>query len=129
MIERYVQSIGLTKEATFDEASNTWQWQRGSAPIEVFLADGGNNRYYICIYANIMQVPANANQADFYRYLLELNFDKLGMRLCIKPKSSWIFAFYERDVKGMDYEELTTCIKDLEWWADKLDDELKGKFQ
>jgi hypothetical protein len=26
----------------------------------------------------------------------------------------------------MDYQELATCISDLEWWADKLDDELKS---
>jgi hypothetical protein len=28
----------------------------------------------------------------------------------------------------MDFHELSTCIADLEWWADKLDDELKNEF-
>jgi hypothetical protein len=28
----------------------------------------------------------------------------------------------------MDYGELATCIADLEWWADKLDDELRSPY-
>jgi hypothetical protein len=37
-----------------------------------------------------------------------------------------VYATYERDINGMDFSELSTCISDLEWWADKLDDELKS---
>ncbi|GAB2649661.1 hypothetical protein GCM10027035_49520 [Emticicia sediminis] len=33
-----------------------------------------------------------------------------------------------RDIKGMSYNELSTCIGDLEFWADKLDDELKSQL-
>jgi len=127
MIEQYVKSIGLSKADAYKEENNTWHWMRGSAQIDVYVTDGGNNRQYLCINSPIMQVPSS-NVMDFYRHLLELNYSKLGIKLSIKPESPHVFAIYERDVSGMDYKELETCIRDLEWWADKLDDELQEQY-
>jgi hypothetical protein len=63
-----------------------------------------------------------------YRYLLELNDHNLGVKLTIMPETDKIYATYERDIQGIDYEEVKTCIADLEWWADELDDLLKEKL-
>ncbi len=127
MIEQFVQSVGLTKQQTFNAEFASWHWTRGSAPIEVFVTNGGNDRFYLCIYSALVELPGGGLEAAF-KHLLELNHSKLGVKLSLKPGSNWVFAVAERDVNGMDYQELVTCIGDLEWWADKLDDELKASF-
>ena len=79
------------------------------------------------IFSPIIKVPEN-NQANFYKKLLEINDSKLGVKLTLLPGSTQVYATFERDIKGIDYEELATCIADLEWWADELDDELAVEF-
>jgi hypothetical protein len=44
------------------------------------------------------------------------------------PNSDQVYATFERDINGIDFDELATIIADLEWWADKLDDELAAEF-
>jgi hypothetical protein len=44
------------------------------------------------------------------------------------PETDKIYATYERDIQGIDYKEVKTCITDLEWWSDELDDLLKEKL-
>lgn len=127
MILEYVESVGLTKKGTYNAEADSWNWKRGSASIEVFIADGKNNREYLCIYSPLMKVPAK-DELNFYRHLLELNYTKLGLKLATRPNSEFVYAVSERDIKGMDYDELSVCIKDLEWWADKLDDELQERY-
>ncbi|TAF67220.1 MAG: hypothetical protein EAZ55_02555 [Cytophagales bacterium] len=127
MIERYINTVGLKRENTYNTADNMWYWRRGSAQIEAGLIGGGNNRYYLCVYSFLMEVPPQKT-LEAYKHLLELNFDKLGVKISIKPNTSQVFAIAERDINGIDYEELATYISDLEWWADKLDDELKNTF-
>ncbi|WP_045112938.1 YbjN domain-containing protein [Microscilla marina] len=127
MIQEYVESVGLTKKDTYNAETDSWNWKRGSASIEVFIADGKNNREYLCIYSPLMKIPAK-EEFSFYRHLLELNYSKLGLKLAIRSSSEFVYAVSERDINGMDYNELSVCIKDLEWWADKLDDELQELF-
>lgn len=57
-----------------------------------------------------------------------MNDTYLGVKLTIMPETDDIYATYERDIQGLDYEELKTCVLDLEWWADFLDDELAKNF-
>ncbi len=129
MIERYVLSVGLEKAKCYDSLKNSWNWRIGSASIQVFVQSvplsSGTIRYYLRIFSPLMEIPTT-NEAYFYRYLLELNDSKLGVKLSVL--GNWVYATYERDVVGMDYDELSTCIADLEWWADTLDDQLKEKF-
>jgi hypothetical protein len=131
MIEKYVNSIGLNRETTFDPDRNVWVWKRGSATIEVFVqsVDVSENRTreYLRIFSFLAEVPAisETGREDFLRKLLEMNDVNLGVKLTLSKESNKVYATYERDILGMDYGELATCIADLEWWADKLDDELK----
>ncbi|RRB07261.1 YbjN domain-containing protein [Larkinella rosea] len=131
MIQCYVESIGLTKEQTYNPDKKNWLWKNGSASIEVFIQTinfaSGTRRDYLRIFSPLLQVPTN-NLLGFYRHLLELNDLRLGVKLCIAPNTQTVFATYERDIRGMDYQELTTCIIDLELWADELDDQLKAQF-
>jgi hypothetical protein len=129
MIERYVTSVGLDKNKCYDSMKNSWNWRIGSASIQVYVQavplSSGAIRYYLRIFSPLMEIPTY-NETYFYRYLLELNDSKLGVKLSVL--GNWVYATYERDVVGMDYDELSTCIADLEWWADTLDDQLKQKF-
>lgn len=130
MIDTYVKEIGLTKEQTYNTEKKAWYWVKGSARIEVFIQEinfDSHARHYLRIFSPIIKVP-EVNQLEFYKKLLEVNDSKLGVKLTLLPGSNQIYATFERDIKGIDYEELATCIADLEWWADELDDELAAEF-
>lgn len=130
MVIKYITEIGLTQEQTYNAERKAWYWYRGSAGIEVFVQDvpvGDFTRSYLRVFSPILKIQAGKELAA-YRKLLELNDTKLGLKLTLLPNSNQVYATYERDINGMDYEELATTIADLEWWADKLDDELKAEF-
>ena len=132
MIHQYVKEIGLDKEKTWNTETKRWRWTMGSALIDVFVEriDFGNGTFrdYLRIFSPLMEIPTQGDMAMFYRSLLEINDVNLGVKLSVMKNYNWVYATFERDTKGMDYEELKTTISDLEWWADKLDDELKLKF-
>ncbi len=131
MIHSYVQSVGLKLTDAYNALKQSWTWRIGSATIHVYIetrvSGGGYSRDYLRIFSPLIQTPVG-NELSFFRYLLESNDSNLGVKLSIMPNSNWVFATYERDIKGMDYDELSTCIADLEWWADKLDGELQSMF-
>jgi hypothetical protein len=131
MIHNYVESVGLTREQTFNAEKQSWHWKIGSARIQVYIEtinfSNGSSREYLRIFSPLMETP-QTNLERFYRHLLELNDGNLGVKLSVMPNSTWVYATYERDIRGIDAQEVATCIADLEWWADKLDDELKQQF-
>ncbi len=130
MIDAYVAEIGLTKEQTYNPEKRAWYWVKGSARIEVFVQEisfDTHSRYYLRIFSPLIKVPSH-HQIEFFRRLLEINDSKLGVKLTLLPGTDQIYATFERDIKGIDYEELATCIADMEWWADELDDELASEF-
>jgi hypothetical protein len=130
MIDKFITEIGLTKEQTYNKERRAWYWTRGSARIEVFIQEvkfETHSRFFLRVFSPICKVPA-ADKGEFYRRLLEINDTKLGVKLTILPNSDQVYATCERDIKGMDYDELVTTVSDLEWWADVLDDELSQQF-
>jgi hypothetical protein len=130
MINKFIIQIGLTKEQTYNAEKRAWYWKKGSASIEVFIHEikfEAHSRFYLRVFSPLLKVPAT-NTQEFYRRLLEMNDSKLGVKLSIMPGSDQVYATFERDIKGIDYDELATCISDLEWWADVLDDELKQQY-
>ncbi len=131
MVHQYIESVGLTKDQVFSEEKKVWRWKKGSANIEVFIQtihfENGGARDYLRIFSPLMKIPVN-DLLTFYRHLLQLNDTNLGVKITIMPGSEWVYATYERDIRGMDYHELATCVADMEYWADALDDELKEAF-
>jgi len=131
MIDKYVVEVGLTKDQVYNAERKAWYWTRGSASIEVFITeikfDDGFARYYIRVFSPILKVPAD-NQLACFRRLLELNDQSLGVKLTVLPNSDQVYATFERDIQGIDYEEVRTIIYDAEWWADHLDDQLAAEF-
>lgn len=131
MIHCYAESVGLTREQVYNVERDNWQWKNGSADIEVVIQkvnfEDGTRRDFLRIFCPVMDIPL-ANPMAFYRRLLELNDVKLGIKFTLTPNSNKVWASFERDIKGIDYNELSTFISDFEYWADKLDDELKADF-
>ena len=130
MIDEYVVKIGLTKAQTYNAERRAWYWSRGSAGIEVFIQEiklSTHSRFYLRVFSHILKVPVGSEQ-KVYKRLLELNDTNLGLKLSLLPNSDKVYATFERDINGIDFEELATTIADLEWWADKLDDELAAEF-
>ncbi|GIV40622.1 MAG: hypothetical protein KatS3mg033_2422 [Thermonema sp.] len=131
MIRQFVASVGLDPGKAFNPEKQAWFWVRGSARIEVFVQgvplSNGDTRYFLRLFSPIAKVP-NYREKEFYRHLLELNDSRLGVKLTVMPNSDQVYATYERDIQGLDYDELVTCIADLEWWADTLDDQLMAAF-
>lgn len=130
-IEDYIKEIGLTKEDTLNPKTNSYVWRRGSALIEVFIQDvqvSSGIRTFLRVFSYMGELPGTLDLERVLRYLLEMNDSSLGLKLTIMPGTNGIYATYERDIRGIDYEELKTCIWDLEWWADIIDDELANKF-
>ena len=131
MINCYAESVGLTREQVYNGEKNNWTWKNGSANIEVLIQKlnfaNGTRRDFLRAFCPIMDIPL-ANPLAFYRRLLELNDIKLGIKFTLIPNSPKVWATFERDIKGIDYSELSTFISDFEYWADKLDDELKAEF-
>ena len=78
-----------------------------------------------------MKVP-ETNKERFYRRCLEVSDQSLGVKLTLVPNAApdndWLYATYERDIQGIDYNETVTCINDMGLWADWLDDQLKSEF-
>jgi len=131
MIHQYIESVGLTQDQVYNLEKKIWRWRKGSANIEVFIQtirfENGGTRDYLRIFSPLMKIPVN-DLLTFYKHLLNLNDTNLGVKITIMPGSEWVYATYERDIRGMDYHELATCIADMEYWADALDDELKNAF-
>lgn len=134
MIEQYVESIGFNKEDSYDAQKQIWRWKHGSVDIEVFVQSvkvgEDSTREYLRIFSYLADVPtlSTHSRERFLTKLLEMNDQNLGVKLTLLKDSNRVYATYERDIMGMDYTELSTCIADLEWWADKLDDELKSSL-
>ncbi|MCU0445062.1 MAG: YbjN domain-containing protein [Microscillaceae bacterium] len=134
MIEKYLESVGLPKDETFNEEKEYWHWKHGSANIEVFVQSvnvgESKTREYLRIFSYLAEVPAISTHGreQYLTRLLEMNDKNLGVKLTLMKDTNKVYATYERDILGMDYGELATCIADLEWWADKLDDELRSPY-
>ena len=132
MVHCYAESVGLDRNTAYNTEKKVWLWRKGSVHIEVNIqrltfADG-HFRHFLRIFSPIMEVPSTSNLLGFYRRLLELNDIKLGIKLTLIPNSPKVWASFERDISGIDFNELRTFIMDFEFWADTLDDELKAQF-
>lgn len=131
MLNDFVTSLEIDVKDVYDPERNIWYLKRGSAPVQIMLLSipvgNGEIREFLQVASPIMKVPKEKELA-FYRRLLELNDIKLGVKFSVQKDSDQVWALYERDLIGIGYEELKTCIEDLGYWADTLDDELIQEF-
>jgi len=125
-VEQILASIGVNPaQARMDtEQGYGWSFQRGSALIEIYIAEQGG-REYLQVLSPIMHVPGGG-LLPLYRRLLELNLSltnaSLGVYLDV------VYVFNERPLSGLDASEANFIITQISEYADELDNQLVNEF-
>lgn len=125
-VEQILTSIGIdpVKMRMPTDSGYGWSFQRGSAVIEVFVAqqDGVG---YLQVLSPIVHIPISG-LLPLYRRLLELNLQltnaAFGVHLDV------IYVFSERPLEGLDGNEANQIINLVMGYADDMDDKLVTEF-
>ena len=125
MISDLLAGFGLDPEQCRHRPKTLWSAYRGSALIytEIFNM---NNINYIEISCPVMKIPSK-NLLPFYRKLLELNFQLIGVKFFVKQ--DLLYLAVNRELKGLDPDELKVMVNRVSNNADKLDDLLITEFK
>jgi hypothetical protein len=132
-ISRMCTEMGTSAEKIFNPKTNAWYFSRGSSTIEVFLTSyetaNKSLRTFIRCFAPLLVIPGNEKKKlDLYQGALEANAKYMGLKISSIVDKGILCAISERDINGMDYDEMVTLITDIGYWADELDDFLKKTF-
>lgn len=103
----------------------TWQFQRGTALVEIKLVQEDGGQAFFQISAPVMHLPHD-NLLRLYRRLLELNMQLVGVAFAIYHDV--VYLVDERPVPGLDEDEAHAMINTVAGFADQLDDELVAEF-
>ena len=103
----------------------TWQFQRGTALVEIKLVQEDGGQAFFQISAPVMHLPHD-NLLRLYRRLLELNMQLVGVAFAIYRDV--VYRVDERPVPGLDETEAHAMINTVAGFADQLDDELVAEF-
>ena len=98
----------------------------GSSTIEVFLTTQKDIRQepqtYIRCMAALCEIPNDLiRQFRIYKLAMAINSTYLGYKISADESRGFVCAVAERNILGMEYEDLTRLITDLGLWAEKLD--------
>ena len=124
-VEGILSAIGVDPQAArMDvERGYGWNFQRGSALIEVYLTP--EEQGYLQVLSPIMHLPAS-NLLGLYRRLLELNLQLTNAALGLHEDV--VYLYHERLLAGLDAVEADAIIRRLAQVADELDDALAEEF-
>ncbi len=124
-VEGILAAIGVDASAARMEVESGfgWQFQRGSALIEVYLTP--KEQGYLQVLSPIMHLPQRDLLA-LYRRLLELNLQLTNAALGVHEDV--VYVFHERLLAGLDAAEADAIIRRLAQYADELDDALAQEF-
>lgn len=125
-VERILAQLGISVEQARMPVENGYGWtfQRGSAVIEVYIAQVGGREYFQ-VLAPLIHLPTSGLLA-LYRRLLELNLQLTNAALGVHQDV--IFLFIERPLVGLDAEEANFIITQIAEYADELDNQLLNEF-
>ncbi|MGB9720619.1 MAG: YbjN domain-containing protein [bacterium] len=125
MVNDLLASFGLDPEKCRHRPKTLWSAYRGSALIytEIFKIDDID---YIEISCPIMLLPSR-NLLPFYRKLLEINFQLMGIKFFVRDQ--WVYIAENRELKDLDFEELKAMENRVSYHADRLDEALIEEFK
>ncbi|OGF62578.1 MAG: hypothetical protein A2Y62_11745 [Candidatus Fischerbacteria bacterium RBG_13_37_8] len=125
MVNDLIGSFGVDPEKCRHRPRNLWSLYKGSALIyiEIFKADKDD---FIEASSPIMKLPSR-NLLAFYRKLLELNFQNLGVKYFVRD--DWVYLAENRQLQGLDYDELRVMVERVGGFADQWDDPLIEEFK
>ncbi len=124
-VEGILRAIGVDPNAARMEVESGygWNFQRGSALIEVYLTP--EEEGYLQVLSPIMHLPGRQLLA-LYRRLLELNLQLTNAALGVHEDV--VYLYHERLLAGLDAAEADAIIRRLAQYADELDDALAEEF-
>lgn len=124
-IDNVLTALGLNPSEARLAETFTWQFQRGTALIEMRLIQEDGGGTFFQISAPIMHLPHD-NVLFLYRRLLELNMQLVGAAFAIYRDV--VYLVDERPVPGLDDDEAHAMINTVAGFADQLDDSLVEEF-
>jgi hypothetical protein len=125
-VEKILRAIGVDPRAAQmkTERDFGWSFQRGSAIIEIYVAQQGGMGY-LQVLAPIMHLPSSG-LLPLYRRLLEINLQLTSAALGVFHDV--VYLYYERPLEGLDPAEANAIITNIARYADELDNQLVGEF-
>lgn len=133
-IHRLCSEMDIEADSIYNAKTNAWYFTLGSSTIEVFLTTQKNlqqqSQTFIRCMAPLCEIPKGLpQQLNLYRTVLAINGTYLGYKISADEERGLVCIIAERNISGMDYDEMITLINDLGSWADKLDGFLKDEFR
>ena len=132
-IGQLCEQIGVSPDKVYNPKTNAWYFTNGSATMEVFLTsqkswDQQSYTYLRCM-SPLCEIPKDIkSQFNLYKTVLAINSAYSGFKISADEERGILCIVAERDIRGMDYEEMVTMIDFLGHWANKLDDFMKAEF-
>jgi len=125
MVNDLLASHGLNPDQCRHKPKTLWSAYRGSALIytEIFKL---NDIDYIEISSPIMTLPSK-NVLPFYRKLLEINWQLMGIKFFMRGE--WVYISENRELRGLDFDELKQMEDRVSYYADFYDDLLVKEFK
>ena len=132
-LHRLCEDMGVEEKKVFSPKTGAWYFVQGSSTIEVFLTTQKNLQQqpqtFIRCIAALCEIPKDGKkQLALYKTALAINGSYLGYKISADEERGLVCIISERNISGMDYDEMITLINDLSHWADKLDTFLQEHF-
>jgi len=136
-VKQYIRhlctDIGVNADDIYNEQTGAWYFVQGSSTIEVFLTAQKNpqqeQQIFIRCMSPLCAIPRDIpKQFMLYKTALAINATYLGYKLTADESRGILCAVTERNIEGMDYTEMINLIRDLGFWAGKLDLFLKKEM-
>ena len=132
-IHRLCEEIGVTADSIYNQKTGAWYFAQGSCTIEVFLTTQKNmqreSQTFIRCTAALCDIPQTVpKQIALYKTAMGINATYLGFKISADEQRGLICIIAERNISGMDYDEMVALINDLSSWADKLVNFMKEEF-
>ena len=133
-LQRLCTDMGMDEKNVYNPKTNAWYFVQGSSTIEVFLTTQKNlqqqpQTFLRCIAA-LCEIPKDiTKQFELYKTSLAINGSYLGFKISADDARGLMCVIAERNISGMDYDEMLTLINDLGLWADKLDTFMREQFR
>jgi hypothetical protein len=132
-IYRLCNQIGVSADSIYNAKTGAWYFTSGSSTIELFLTTIERGleaeRTFVRCFAPVCAIPGDTNKKlAIFKIALEINTDRMGVKLSALTDKGLLCAVTERDIDGMDYQEFIGVISDISYWADHLKDYFKTHF-
>ncbi|RYY57079.1 MAG: hypothetical protein EOO09_03960 [Chitinophagaceae bacterium] len=132
-IERLCESIGVSAANIYHPSTDAWYFSNGGSTIEVFLTTqknvDGDNDYYLRCMSALCEIPKDImRQFALYRTVLQVNAKYLGFKIVADEGRGLLCVVSERNISGMDYEEMVGMISYIAHWGTKLEKYIAAEF-